>query len=468
MRHTRILLIDISGAGNNLVPKWQFKNCVWTCISSSESEIFMHLLTHEVVVLVDSDFSGNMKNLIKSIHTAKPRVLIIAISREPTSQQVVSAYRAGLSDYFFLPVDKKKLCELLQSICRKKSIGSQFSSIRKSTWRYAKLLSGWMAYTIRSVKVRFSLVRRNWRKKRTLRQSALNGKFSRLAHMPDLLPNSSPQRDMDSLAMSPKFALATPAIIGSHELVVTSLGKLQVSFQNRIIERWPSRKGRGIFAYIATSGRKIYRDVLMENFWPDTATDSARNSLNVALHGLRRTFSHVDEQRECILYRDECYFLNPELHYYCDTHAFCELYNEARVLENRHHIEAAIDKYHKAAELYHGDFMEEDLYEEWPTLERENLREKYFAILEILGSYYIKSKNYAEATRMCEQILLCDSCREDVHRKLMLCHYYSGQRDKALRQFQQCQKSMSEDLGVVPSRATFELKDKIQAEQLIM
>ena len=121
-------------------------------------------------------------------------------------------------------------------------------------------------------------------------------------------------------------------------------------------------------------------------------------------------------------------------------------------------------KYRAAVELYRGDFMEEDLYEEWPTLERENLREKYFTILEVLSSQFMKTKNYSEAGRMCEQILSSDSCREDVHRKLMLCHYFSGQRDKALRQFQQCQRSMYEDLGVPPSRATVDLKEKIQAE----
>ncbi len=262
------------------------------------------------------------------------------------------------------------------------------------------------------------------------------------------------------------MAFAGDSLNLAADLEVVSLGDLYVKFNKQKIESWPSRKGRGIFAYIATSGQRIYRDVLMEKFWPDTGSDSARNCLNVALHGLRKTFNEADKNHECILYRDEYYYLNPDLNYYCDIHIFRKLYNEALALENSRKTELAIQKYKSAVTIYRGDFMQDDLYEEWPTLERENLREKYFNILECLSSYYLESKTFDEAIRLCEQILARDSCREDVHRKLMLCHYYSGQRDKALRQFLRCEKAMHDDLGVPPSKTTLDLKEKIRMEQL--
>lgn len=120
MRPTRIVLIDMSGAGNSLFPTGQLKNCVFTQATSRESEVLLHLLTHDMVIIVDSDFSQDLLALVQLIHATTPRKPIVAITSEPNSQQVVAAYRAGLSDYCFLPLEQNKLCDLLQSFCEKR------------------------------------------------------------------------------------------------------------------------------------------------------------------------------------------------------------------------------------------------------------------------------------------------------------------------------------------------------------
>ena len=57
------------------------------------------------------------------------------------------------------------------------------------------------------------------------------------------------------------------------------------------VEDWPSGRGRSLFKYLVTH-RDPWprREVLMDVFWPDAAPAAARNSLNVAVHGLRRAF----------------------------------------------------------------------------------------------------------------------------------------------------------------------------------
>ncbi|KAA3612186.1 MAG: hypothetical protein DWQ05_19480 [Calditrichaeota bacterium] len=467
MKRTRLLLIDTHGNINNLFKKPAFKNCTITESTSRESEVLLHLETHDLIIITASCISSEILALIKMIRSAKPELHIIGATEEPSSQEVVAAYRAGLSDYFFLPLNEEKLCGILEAVCEKTACKNKLARLSKY-WN--EIRKGYLIAFGKTAQ--FIFTRTDGREMSfhngngTAHHLGFDRKTTKILQPPTI---ESSKKKADFVHSVNNVHIATPnnAPNGNLNLEVASLGKLKVKFNKFNIENWPSRKGRGIFAYIATSRQKIYRDILMEKFWPDAYPESARNCLNVALHGLRRTFNQVDSDNECLLYKDECYYLNPDLNFSCDVHIFRRLYQNARSLENEQKTNLALAKYLEAVKIYRGDFMEDDLYEEWPTLERENLREKYFNVLERLSYHYIKMKKFQEAIQMCQQILNRDSCREDVHRKLMLCHYYSGQRDRALIQFQRCQKSMHDDLGVVPSKATIELKEKIRLEQII-
>ena len=467
MKRTKILLIDQQGELNKYFIKQKLSQCKIIQCSLRESDILMHLDKKSICILSVEKLSEKTIALIKAIRLTRRNVPVIAITTEPGSHEVVEAYRAGLTDYFFLPMNDKKFTALLQCICKK----TGYQQDNQSAANRMSSLQNKLINNVNCFRRKMAVVLKKQRRKRHRKTNLLQAFAKVWRSFSSLKIDLAPRSDLAVLNTpnQAQFALSGSGMISfPADLEVVSLGDLRVKYKQRKIESWPSRKGRGIFAYIATSGQRIYRDVLMEKFWPDTGSDSARNSLNVALHGLRKTFNQVDTRQECIIYKDECYYLNPNLNYYCDTHIFRTLYNEALALENRQKIEQAISKYRSAMSIYHGDFMQDDLYEEWPTLERENLREKYFNILERLSSYYIESKKFRDAIQLCEQILARDGCREDVHRKLMICQYFSGQRDKALRQFIRCQRTMKEDLGVLPSKVTFDLNDKIRSEQLLL
>ena len=110
--------------------------------------------------------------------------------------------------------------------------------------------------------------------------------------------------------------------------------------------------------------------------------------------------------------------------------------------------------------------MEEDLYEDWTVSERENLKEIYLEILENLSRLYSMDGKPDVAIDLCKSILEKDNCREQVHRRLMLCYHRTGKRDHAIRQFHKCSKIIKTELEVNPSRETSELYEKIKLDRL--
>jgi hypothetical protein len=117
-------------------------------------------------------------------------------------------------------------------------------------------------------------------------------------------------------------------------LRVYFFGKFQVFLNDVPIDHWSSRRGKELFAYLVFNHkRRVYRDVLMENFWPNSEPDSARNCLNVAIHSVRHQLHLIDAIHDYILFKDECYFLNPEIDIWLDHEEFLRHWRIGQSLE---------------------------------------------------------------------------------------------------------------------------------------
>ena len=246
------------------------------------------------------------------------------------------------------------------------------------------------------------------------------------------------------------------------------LGRFQVRLNGLAIDEWAGKKAKSLMAYLLYH-RKAgnLRDVLMEQFWPGVSQESARNSLHVTLHGIRKAFKRVDAERDYILYDSGRYRLNPDVLVEVDYEAFMGSWSEAQRLERYQGIEQAIAAYERTAALYRGDFIEDELYEDWICTERATIREAYLFTLDRLSAYYFSRGRFADATTVCQTILQKDECRENVHRRLMRCYYRTGRRDHAIRQFHRCARVLETELDVTPSRPTLDLYAHILQETLI-
>jgi len=247
-------------------------------------------------------------------------------------------------------------------------------------------------------------------------------------------------------------------------LIVYCLGQFRVYQDDKLATDWPSGKGKNIFKYmIANRQRPIAKDVLMDLFWRGADPDAARNNLNVAIYGLRQALRAARPDFSHILFQDDHYLLNPSMAVWVDAEEFLAHCERGRKLEKEEKSAPAAAEYEVAEGLYQGDFLEEDLYEDWPMLQREGLRDSYLVILERLSRHYLESQRYAMCIHLCQKILAKDDCREDAHRRLMRCYCRQGQPYLALRQYHVCAETLQKELEVPPMAETLALYERIRA-----
>jgi DNA-binding SARP family transcriptional activator len=248
-------------------------------------------------------------------------------------------------------------------------------------------------------------------------------------------------------------------------LAVHLLGPLCVAVDDLPVGGWPSARCRSLFGYLLTH-REPWppREVLMEVFWPDSSPEASRNSLNVAVHGLRRTLRTVTAL-PVIMHSGGAYGIHPDLQLWLDVEEF-----ESRV-ENGHRREEAGDadratrEYESADGLYRGDFLADGLYEEWAALSRDHLRLAHLDALSRLSNLHFSAGRYAACAAICQRIIECDPCREDAHRRLMRCYSRQGQPHLALMQYRACVQALMAELSVDADPATASLHDQIRRHE---
>jgi DNA-binding SARP family transcriptional activator len=271
-------------------------------------------------------------------------------------------------------------------------------------------------------------------------------------HMAELRPADT--NDGDEVAAEPT-------------LIVHLLGHFQVILNGHAVESWPSGRGRAVFKYLlAHRERPMQRDVLMEAFWPEASPESARNSLNVALHGLRQALRAVSDI-PVVIFQNGAYRLNPDLRVSIDVEEFKCCVQAGRRYEDGSDLASAIAQYQQAAALYQGDFMADDMYDNWPALMRERLRVAYLDTLDRLSHIYFGQGQFATSITLCQLILAQDSCREDTHCHLIRCYSRQGQYHLALRQYQSCVEALRDGLDVDPAPTTIHLYERVRRHEQV-
>lgn len=248
----------------------------------------------------------------------------------------------------------------------------------------------------------------------------------------------------------------------SASLTVNCLGRFRVYRNSQIITQWHSLKGQSIFKYlVAHHGTAISKDVLMDVFWPDADPESARRNLHQAIYSLRQTMRSGVSNFQPIQFENECYMLNPEIDLWLDCEDFAQNAQAGRRLEASGRLDEADEAYQRAEELYLGDFLKEDLYEEWTGSIRERYRNAYLDLVDRLCERYWRKGNYPAVIELCGKLLAKDNCNEKAHRRLMQCYQTQGQHGLAVRQYRLCVEFLKNELGIAPSAETRNLLKKI-------
>jgi ABC-type oligopeptide transport system substrate-binding subunit/DNA-binding SARP family transcriptional activator len=256
-------------------------------------------------------------------------------------------------------------------------------------------------------------------------------------------------------------------------LKIRLLGSFVVSRDEEFIapEEWPTQKTKDLLKILLTErGHVVPKERLMELLWPDLTPRSAANSLRVGISHLRRILEPALDRpanSTFILTHSQGYTFHLTPRCWIDVDAFQNVIARGQQSEQREEWGPAIAAYQAAQEVYRGDYLEEDRYEDWAIGPREQLREAYLDGLSRLAECHAHQGHHRRALAACQKVLALDPLREGVYRQVMVYHYRLGQRDQALRAFEQCRGLLAEELGVDPMPETVELHTRILREEAV-
>jgi predicted ATPase/DNA-binding CsgD family transcriptional regulator/Tfp pilus assembly protein PilF len=148
--------------------------------------------------------------------------------------------------------------------------------------------------------------------------------------------------------------------------------------------------------------------------------------------------------------------LCPEIDLWVDVDAFEEAAATARHSRDPAAYRATID-------LYAGELLPEDRYEQWAEARREELRHMYLALFVELAGLYEERGEYGSAVEILRTAVAEEPTLEEAHAALMRLYALSGQQRDALQQYERLREVLSQELFVEPDTTTQRLREDISA-----
>jgi predicted ATPase/DNA-binding CsgD family transcriptional regulator len=135
-----------------------------------------------------------------------------------------------------------------------------------------------------------------------------------------------------------------------------------------------------------------------------------------------------------------------------------EAFQEAAAIARRAKDPAA---YRAAIELYSGELLPEDRYEEWAEDRRREFSETYRSLWLGLAWAYEEREDYGSALDAHRKVTRGEPTNEEAHAGLMRLHALSGRKADALRQYELLEEAISQEAGTAPSARTRALREEI-------
>lgn len=224
------------------------------------------------------------------------------------------------------------------------------------------------------------------------------------------------------------------------------------------------RKAVALLAFLALSDHVQSRATVAALLWPDLDENGARNALRSTLPTLTSLIKSewLEIDRNNISIKGEVVW--------SDVRAFLQGLIKVRLHDHEDNVLCVecVHTLEEAVSLYHDDFLvgfslaDSVEFDRWQTTKREWLHQEYAQSLRHLAEHY--SATHPDlAIKHARNWLEVDSLNEQAHRLLMKLYVLSGQRAEALRQYQECEHILDEELATPPEEETTRLYELIRS-----
>ncbi|HEV3310696.1 MAG TPA: AAA family ATPase, partial [Chloroflexota bacterium] len=229
--------------------------------------------------------------------------------------------------------------------------------------------------------------------------------------------------------------------------------------------RLDTRKAIALIALLAMSEGSRSRAELASLLWPEGDDEGSRGALRRTLSVLKQAVGEdaLVIQRQALRMRRD----TAEV----DVLRFMDLLETVRA--HGHPINAAcevcLDPMTNAISLYTGAFLagfslrNAPDFDDWQTATRRSLERQLADVLEGASLTLTAIRSYGQAVTYANRLLDLDPLNETAQRLLMRIYSESGDRAAAIRQFNDCEGILAQELAVSPVEETIALFEAIRS-----
>ena len=251
-------------------------------------------------------------------------------------------------------------------------------------------------------------------------------------------------------------------------LKILLLGSPQIERQGKPVA-FDTRKATAILAYLAVTAQPHTRESLAALLWPEYDAQRAFANLRRTLWSLNRGLG-----KQWLEVGSDTVTLRRDKGLTIDIDAFHEQLEKCR--SHGHALADTCDQciaaLTAAVALYRGDFMagftlrDSPPFDEWQFFQAETLRGELSSALERLAHCHTFRGDLELAIQFGRRWLAVDPLHEPAHRELMRLYAWSGQRAAAIRQYQECERILQQELDSPPQVQTTQLYELIRRDEL--
>ncbi|MDO9107609.1 MAG: bacterial transcriptional activator domain-containing protein [Coriobacteriia bacterium] len=249
---------------------------------------------------------------------------------------------------------------------------------------------------------------------------------------------------------------------------VRLFGGLEVRVGDRSVRErdWKKLKARLLFALMVLErGRDLPREQVCDQLWPNLDADRAKNNFYVIWSIMKGALLPGGTKGAPLPYADNTGGLcriDVEL-VDSDVEQFSRTISSARAAENAGELTAAVGFYRSAMDIYRGELLPGDIYDDCFALARDRYRLEFCDAMRRAVSCAERIADPAEALDFARRGLDADPLSEDLYQAVMRSHIDAGQRSAAIETYFVCRQKLCDDLGLDPSSETMKLYEHILA-----
>ena len=227
---------------------------------------------------------------------------------------------------------------------------------------------------------------------------------------------------------------------------------------------WLKRKARLLFAMLVSRlGTDVPRGEIIEYLWPDMDEERALNNFYVVWSAMKHALTPG-------AMRDTPSPFVEHVHGVCrivsghvdsDLQRFGDSLVAARRARETGDVESELAALRAVSELYRGEVLPGDVYDDWFAPLRERFRHDFEDAMMRAATLLEDGGDPRAGLALLRQATSHDPWREDLYQASLRLQIAAGQRSAAIETYMSCRNRLVEDLGIDPSRETTALYEQV-------